>query len=87
MQVASRGTIVKPCLVNLMEFSKETAPRVSSRSRAVISSDFKKAFDGVVHKRPIFQVSKCVIVKTAAGTGLGLVTISKTEEISVRASS
>lgn len=63
-----QGTIVKPCLVNLMEFFKETAPRVSSRSRAVISSDFKKAFDGVVHKRPIFQVSKCVIVKTAAGT-------------------
>lgn len=74
-------------MVNLIEFFKETAPRVSSRSRAVISLDFKKAFDRVVHKRPIFQVSKYVIVKRAAGTGLRLVTISKTEEISVGASS
>lgn len=74
-------------MVNLIEFFKETAPRVCSRSPAIIFLDFKKAFDRVVHKRPIFQVSKCVIVKRAAGTGLRLVTISKTEEISVGAGS
>lgn len=70
-------------MVNLMEFVKEAAPRVHSRSPAIISLDFKKAFDRVVHKRPIFQVSKCVIVKRATGTGLRLVAISKTEEISL----
>lgn len=70
-------------MVNLIEFFKETAPRVCHGSLAIISLDFKKAFDRVVHKRPIFQVSKCVIVKRAAGTGLRLVTIFKTEEISV----
>lgn len=74
-------------MVNLIEFFKETAPRVHSRSPAIISLDFKKAFDRVVHKRPIFQVSKCVIVKRAAGTGLRLVTISKTEEISLEVGS
>lgn len=74
---------MKPRLVNLIEFFRETAPRVSSGSPAIISLDFKKAFDRVVHKRPIFQVSKCIIVKRAAGMGLRLVTISKTEEISV----
>jgi len=71
-------------LVNLIEFFKETAPRVHSRSLVIISLDFKKAFDRVVHKRPIFQVSKCVIVKRAAGTGWRLVTVSKTEEIRLR---
>lgn len=85
--MASGGTIVKPRLVNLIEFFKETAPRVCGRSLAIISLDFKKALDRVVHKRPIFQVSKCVIVKRAAGTGLRLVAISKTEEIGVGAGS
>lgn len=74
---------MKPRLVNLIEVFKETAPRLNHRSPAVISLDFKKAFDRVVHKRPIFQVSKCVIVRRAAGMGLRLVTISKTEEIRV----
>jgi hypothetical protein len=60
----ARGlTKATPCLVDLIEFFKETAPRVNSRSPAIIDLDFKKAFDRVTHKRLILQVSKYVMVR------------------------
>lgn len=53
----------KPRLVDLIEFFKETAQESTAESLTIICLDFKKAFDRVAHKRLIFQVSKCVMVR------------------------